>query len=69
MVGEDQVVVCEGGTAHVRTVAIGRRDDQGLEGVEIRDGLRAGEQVVVDHVLGLEDGQPLVAAARGSATK
>jgi HlyD family secretion protein len=64
MVGEDQVVVCEGGTAHVRTVAIGQRGDHGLE---IKDGLHAGEQVVVDHVLGLEDGQPLVAARRSAA--
>ncbi len=66
MVGEDEVVVCEGGTAHVRTVAIGKRGDQGTE---IKDGLKAGEQVVVDHVLGLQDGQPLTTAGPGSAAR
>lgn len=66
MVGEDEVVVCEGGTAHVRKVAIGDRGDQG---VEIKAGLHAGEQVVVDHVLGLQDGQPLAAPGPGSASK
>jgi len=64
MVGDDEVVVCQGGTAHVRKVAIGHRGDQGIE---ITDGLHAGEQVVVDHVLGLQDGQPLVAPAAATA--
>jgi len=66
MVGEDEVVVCEAGTAHVRKVAIASRGDQGIE---IKEGLHAGEQVVVDHVLRLEDGQPLTAAEKGSAAK
>jgi RND family efflux transporter MFP subunit len=66
MVGEDEVVVCEAGTAHVRKVEIGSRGEQG---VEIKDGLKAGEQVVVDHVLGLQDDQPLTAAGEGSAAK
>jgi RND family efflux transporter MFP subunit len=66
MVGEDEVVVCEAGTAHVRGVVIGARGDQGIE---IKEGLKAGEQVVVDHVLGLQDAQPLVAADPGSAAK
>jgi RND family efflux transporter MFP subunit len=56
LVGEDEIVVCAGGTAHVRTVVVGRRDEQG---VEIKDGIKPGEQVVVDHVLGLQDEQPL----------
>ncbi|HET9621272.1 MAG TPA: hypothetical protein VFP84_07900, partial [Kofleriaceae bacterium] len=59
LVGDDEVVVCAGGTAHVRKVAIGRRDEHGLE---IKDGLKPGEQVVIDHVLGLQDAQPLVPA-------
>jgi hypothetical protein len=59
-------VVCEGGTAHVRKVAIGRRGDQG---VEIKDGLKADEQVVVDHVLGLQDEQPLTAPGKATAEK
>jgi HlyD family secretion protein len=66
LVGEDEVVVCAGGTAHVRKVAIGRRGDQGAE---IKDGLKPGEQVVVDHVLGLQDNQPLTQAGPGSAAK
>jgi hypothetical protein len=66
LVGEDEVVVCEGGTAHVRKVAIGSRGDQG---VEIKDGIKAGEQVVVDHVLGLQDEQPLTAPDQATAGK
>jgi RND family efflux transporter MFP subunit len=66
LVGEDEVVVCEGGTAHVRKVAIGSRGDQG---VEIKDGLKAGEQVVVDHVLGLQDEQPLTGPGQPAAEK
>jgi RND family efflux transporter MFP subunit len=66
LVGEDEVVVCDGGTAHVRKVAIGSRGDQG---VEIKDGLKAGEQVVVDHVLGLQDEQPLTAPGKATAEK
>ena len=58
MVGADEVVVCEGGMAHVRTVTIGNRGEQGAE---IKDGLKPGEQIVIDHVLGLQDDQPLTA--------
>jgi RND family efflux transporter MFP subunit len=64
LVGEDEVVVCQGGTAHVRKVAIGSRGDQG---VEIKDGIKAGEQVVIDHVLGLQDEQPLTAPGQAPA--
>jgi RND family efflux transporter MFP subunit len=66
LVGEDEVVVCDGGTAHVRKVAIGSRGEQG---VEIKDGLKAGEQVVVDHVLGLQDEQPLTAPGAATTEK
>ena len=59
MVGEDEVVVCAGNVAHVRPVEVGTR---GEHGAEIKEGIKAGEQVVVDHVLGLEEGQPLTAA-------
>jgi len=51
--------VCEGGVAKVRTVTIGARGDAV---VEITSGLKAGEQIVVDHVLGLDDGQALGSA-------
>ncbi|HEX8113579.1 MAG TPA: hypothetical protein VF516_37870, partial [Kofleriaceae bacterium] len=66
LVGEDEVVVCDGGTAHVRKVAIGNRGDQG---VEIKDGIKAGERVVVDHVLGLQDEQPLTAPGQATDDK
>ncbi|HEX3759385.1 MAG TPA: efflux RND transporter periplasmic adaptor subunit [Kofleriaceae bacterium] len=66
LVGEDEIVVCDKGTAHVRKVAIGNRGDHGV--VEIKDGVKPGEQVVIDHVLGLQDDQPLT-AAKGSAER
>ena len=53
--GEDEVVVCAGNVASVRKVTIGNRGPS----VEIKDGIKPGESVVIDHVLGLEDGQPL----------
>ena len=66
MVGADEVVVCDKGIARVRPVTVGQR---GERGTEIAKGLVAGEQIVVDHVLGLEDGQPLTAPARAPETK
>jgi len=56
MTGADELVVCDHGVARVRAVEVGQR---GENGVEIAKGLAAGEQVVVDHALGLEEGQPL----------
>ena len=56
LIGADEVVACDGNKAAVRTVTVGQRGEQG---VEIREGLKPGEQVVVDHVLGLQDGQVL----------
>jgi RND family efflux transporter MFP subunit len=64
MVGEDEVVVCEGGAARVHKVVVGSRTERG---VEIKDGLKAADQVVIDHVLGLQDGQPLTTEHPGSA--
>ncbi|HEY0480839.1 MAG TPA: efflux RND transporter periplasmic adaptor subunit [Kofleriaceae bacterium] len=66
MVGEDEVVVCAGGTAHVRKVEVGQRGEQG---VAIKNGLKPGEEIVIDHVLGLQDGQPLVAEGKGRASR
>jgi RND family efflux transporter MFP subunit len=60
LVGEDEVVVCAGSAASVRKVTVGNR---GEEGVELKDGVKPGESVVVDHVLGLQDGQVLEKAA------
>jgi len=61
MVGADEVVVCDGEVARVAAVAIGQR---GEGGVEIIDGLAGGQRIVVDHVLGLEDGQHLTPAGK-----
>jgi len=62
MVGADEVVACVAGVAQVRAVTIGQR---GEATAEIATGVAAGDSIVVDHVLGLEDGQPLVAAPAG----
>jgi multidrug efflux pump subunit AcrA (membrane-fusion protein) len=59
MVGADEVVVCDGKAARIAAVTVGQRSERG---VEIVDGLKPGERVVIDHVLGLEDGQGLTAA-------
>jgi RND family efflux transporter MFP subunit len=66
MVGADEVVVCEGSVARIRPVAIGQR---GEHGVEITEGLSPGDKIVVDHVLGIEDGQALTAAGKADAKK
>jgi HlyD family secretion protein len=56
MVGDDEVVVCANGIAKVKTVKVGIRGDKG---VAILEGLAAGDRVVTEHALGLDDGQPL----------
>ncbi|HEY1554380.1 MAG TPA: efflux RND transporter periplasmic adaptor subunit [Kofleriaceae bacterium] len=66
LVGGDEVVACDNGKASVRAVTVGQR---GERGVEITDGLKAGEQVVVDHVLGLEDGQELTSTSTSTEKK
>jgi RND family efflux transporter MFP subunit len=53
------VVVCNDAKAEVRDVKVGWRDD---ERVEITDGLKEGERVATDHVLGLETDSPIVEA-------
>ena len=63
MVGADEVVVCDGGIARVRSVEVGHRT---AAVVEITRGVAPGEQVVTDHVLGLEEGQRLTAPAGGA---
>jgi len=65
-VGADEVVVCDGNLARISAVAIGQR---GEHGVEITDGLKPGERIVVDHVLGIENGQALTAAAKDDDKK
>lgn len=54
-----EVVVCNGDKAEVRTVTVGWRNDKQ---VEISDGLKDGELVATDHVLGLETDSPIVQA-------
>jgi RND family efflux transporter MFP subunit len=66
MVGEDEVVVCAAGVARVHPVVVGQRGDAGIE---IKSGLDGNDQVVVDHVLGLQDGQPLTNAGHGSPAR
>ncbi|MGH7284051.1 MAG: hypothetical protein ACRELY_21195, partial [Polyangiaceae bacterium] len=51
-----EVVVCNSGKADIRTVKVGWRDDQR---VEIVDGLKDDERVVVDRALGLQPDTPL----------
>ena len=62
MVGADEVVVCDKGVARVRSVTIGKRTETTAE---IAKGVAAGEQIVTDHVLGLEEGQQLTTPAAG----
>jgi multidrug efflux pump subunit AcrA (membrane-fusion protein) len=61
MVGADEIVVCDKDVARVRPVTIGQRGEKELE---ILKGVVAGEKIVTDHVLGLEDGQALTAPAK-----
>lgn len=55
-VGTDEIVVCDGSVARLRTVIVG---PQHAGMVAIADGLHPGERVVADHVLGLEEDQPI----------
>jgi len=56
MTGSDQIVVCDDKVARVRAVSVGARE---VGTVEITKGLAAGERVVIDHVLGLDESQAL----------
>ena len=59
MTGSEELVVCDGKTARVRAVTVGQRAGATAE---ITTGLAAGDRVVIDHALGLDEGQPLVPA-------
>lgn len=54
-----EIVVCSENKAEVRAVKVGWRDD---ERVEIVEGLKEGERVAIDHVLGLETDTPIAPA-------
>jgi len=54
-----ELVVCKDGKADIRTVTTGFRDGKL---VEVLSGLKAGERVAVDRVLGLEQDYPLADA-------
>lgn len=59
--GTSQVVACKGNVAHPIAVVPGVRAG---DRIEIASGIAVGELVVIDHVLGLEDGAAL--AVRGA---
>jgi RND family efflux transporter MFP subunit len=52
-----EIAICKDGTAELRTVSVGWRDN---ERIELIGGVAEGERVAVDHVLGLETGSPIV---------
>ncbi len=58
--GGATIVVCRADSAEVRDVAIGGRDERG---VEVTKGLADGEWVALDHVLGLDTGSPITRVA------
>ncbi len=47
-----EIVLCKGKKVEVRAVTVGYRD---AKRVEIAEGLKEGEKVAVDHILGLDD--------------
>lgn len=57
--GADELVICTGDPLHaaVKEVQVGRRQ---AKTATIVDGLAAGDRIVIDHALGLQDGQPLI---------
>jgi RND family efflux transporter MFP subunit len=65
MVGADEVVVCDGNVARITAVAVGQRSERG---VELSSGIKPGARIVVDHVLGIEDGQALTTAGKVTTT-
>lgn len=54
-----EVVICKEGKAALRTVKVGWRDD---ERFEVLSGIKADEEVAVDHVLGLDNDTPITEA-------
>lgn len=62
MVGADEVVLCDRGVARIRSVTIRKRTETTAE---VTKGLAPGDQVVIDHVLGIEEGQPIAAPPAG----
>jgi len=51
-----EIALCNGDKAQIRAVSVGYRD---ASQVEIKEGLKEGERVAIDHVLGLEDDTPI----------
>lgn len=54
--GRPEAVVCAGDVAKARAIRVGGRTG---ERVEVVEGVAAGERVIVDGALGLEDGTPI----------
>ena len=63
MVGADEIVVCDRGVARIRPVTIGQRSESTAEIVK---GIAPGDRIVVDHVLGIEEGQPIAPPPAGA---
>jgi len=65
-IGTDELVVCGEDKGHrvaqIREATLGVRTETA---VEVTEGVKAGEQIVVDHVLGLDDGAQLVTEDKG----
>jgi len=58
-----EVAICKGDEAELRTISVGYRD---AKRVEVTDGLKDGEKVAVNHVLGLENGTKIVEGKDGA---
>lgn len=56
--GTDEVLLCAGDRAEVRSIKSGVRTS---DTIEVRAGLAPGDRVIVDHVLGVEDGAAIEA--------
>ena len=54
-----QVAVAEGGVAQLRKISVAR--DLGTQ-VEVRDGVKAGDQVILNPAVDLRDGEPVAVA-------
>jgi hypothetical protein len=60
-----EIVLCKAPKVELRAVTVGYRD---ASRVEIAEGLKAGEKVAVDHVLGLDEEATIVEAKNDKET-
>ena len=59
-----EIAICKGEKVEIRPVTVGYRD---ARQVEIAEGLKEGDKVAIDHVLGLDE-ETKIAEAKGGAT-